>query len=39
MLKPYGEDNAWVMPIPAYEIEFDQGEMLDNPTRDDRNKE
>lgn len=39
VLKPYGEDNAWVMPIPAYEIEFDQGEMLDNPTRDDRNKE
>lgn len=24
-LKPYGQDNAWVLPIPDYEIIFDRG--------------
>ncbi len=39
ILKPYGEDNAWMLPIPDYEIEFDQGAMVDNPVREDRKKE
>ena len=29
-LQPYGEDNAWVLPIPDYEIIFDQGVMINN---------
>lgn len=36
VLNPYGADKAWVLPIPAYEIEFDRGNMIDNPTRDER---
>ena len=37
-LKPYGEDNAWVLPIPDYEIIFDQGAMVDNDKRVPREK-
>jgi len=32
-LKTFGEDPAWVLPIPSYEIIFDQGAMVDNAQR------
>lgn len=31
VLKPYGEDPAWVLPIPGYEIVYNQGNLVDNP--------
>lgn len=37
-LKPYGQDNAWVLPIPDYEIIFDRGTMVDNDKREPREK-
>ena len=37
-LKPYGQDNAWVLPIPDYEIIFDRGAMVDNDKREPREK-
>ena len=37
-LKPYGQDNAWVLPIPDYEIIFDRGTMVDNDKRESREK-
>ena len=37
-LKPYGQDNAWVLPIPDYEIIFDRGAMVDNDKRESREK-
>lgn len=36
VLKTYGEDAAWVMPIPTYEIDFNKGNMVDNERRPDR---
>ena len=36
LLKPYGEDAAWVMPIPDYEITYNKGEMKPNEERVDR---
>ena len=36
-LKPYGEDNAWVLPIPPEELVFNNGVLIDNPPREDRN--
>lgn len=36
VLKAYGEDAAWVMPIPTYEIDFNKGNMVDNEERPDR---
>lgn len=36
VLHPYGEDPAWVLPIPGYEIEFNQGAMINNPERTSR---
>ena len=33
VLKPYGEDPAWVMPIPADEIVYNKGNLIDNPKR------
>ena len=33
VLKPYGEDPAWVLPIPGYEIVYNQGNLVDNPQR------
>ena len=33
VLKPYGEDPAWVLPIPGYEIVYNQGVLVDNPER------
>ena len=35
-LKPYGEDPAWVLPIPGYEIVYNQGALVDNPRRGKR---
>lgn len=35
-LKPYGEDPAWVLPIPGYEIVYNQGKLVDNPERTKR---
>lgn len=35
-LKPYGEDPAWVLPIPSYEIVYNQGALVDNPQREKR---
>ena len=32
-LEPYGEDAAWVMPIPRFEIEFNKGALLPNEER------
>ena len=37
-LKPCGQDNAWVLPIPDYEIIFDRGTMVDNDKREPREK-
>ena len=31
-----GEDPAWVMPIPDYEIEYNKGELVQNEQRIDR---
>ena len=39
VLKPYGEDPAWVLPIPGYEIVYNQGNLVDNPQRVDRELE
>ncbi|WP_099292169.1 RagB/SusD family nutrient uptake outer membrane protein [Butyricimonas sp. Marseille-P3923] len=36
VLKPYGEDPAWVLPIPQEELVFNNGVMKDNPERIDR---
>ena len=36
VLNPYGEDAAWVLPIPNYEISFNQGNMVDNAARPER---
>ena len=36
VLKSYGEDPAWVLPIPAYEISYNKGNMVDNENREDR---
>ena len=38
VLKAFGEDDAWVLPIPDYEIVFDQGAMVDNAKRVPRKK-
>lgn len=38
-LQPYGEDNAWMLPIPDYEIIFDQGVMINNDKRVARAKD
>lgn len=35
-LKPYGEDPAWVLPIPNYEIVYNKGILVDNPQREKR---
>lgn len=35
-LDPYGEDHAWVLPIPEEEIVFNEGVMVDNPERKER---
>ena len=38
-LNPYGQDNAWVLPIPRYELIFNNEEsdiLIDNPTRTER---
>lgn len=35
-LKPYGEDPAWVLPIPNYEIVYNKGILIDNPERQKR---
>ena len=35
-LKPYGEDPAWVLPIPGYEIIYNHGALVDNPERQKR---
>lgn len=35
-LKPYGEDPAWVLPLPEREIIFNEGALVDNPQREDR---
>jgi ragB/susD domain protein len=39
VLKPYGEDPAWVLPIPGYEIVYNQGNLVDNPERESRKLE
>ena len=39
VLKPYGEDPAWVLPIPGYEIVYNQGNLVDNPQRVERELE
>ena len=39
VLKPYGEDTAWVLPIPGYEIVYNQGNLVDNPQRVERELE
>ena len=39
VLKPYGEDPAWVLPIPGYEIVYNQGNLVDNPQREERELE
>lgn len=39
VLKPYGEDPAWVLPIPGYEIVYNQGNLVDNPERVERELE
>ena len=36
ILDPYGEDHAWVLPIPEEEIVFNEGVMVDNPERKER---
>ena len=36
VLKPYGEDAAWLMPIPDYEITYNKGEMKQNDEREER---
>ena len=36
VLQPYGEDNAWVLPIPEEELVFNNGVMVDNPERIER---
>lgn len=36
VLKPYGEDPAWVLPLPGYEIVYNQGALVDNPERTKR---
>lgn len=33
VLEPYGEDGAWVLPIPFSEIEFNKGSLLPNEDR------
>ena len=38
VLKAFGEDDAWMLPIPDYEIVFDQGAMVDNAKRAPRKK-
>lgn len=38
-LKPYGEDPAWVLPIPGYEIVYNEGVLVDNPERIVREKD
>ena len=38
-LKPYGEDPAWVLPIPGYEIIYNEGVLIDNPERGVREKD
>ena len=41
ILKAYGEDNAWVLPIPRYELIFNNEEgnvLIDNPERAERVK-
>lgn len=38
-LKPYGSDAAWVLPFPKKELEFNEGELIDNPKRSERTKE
>ena len=37
-LKPYGEDNAWVLPLPDYEVIFNEGKLENNPSRINREK-
>ena len=39
VLKPYGEDPAWVLPIPGYEIVYNQDNLVDNPQRVERELE
>ena len=39
VLKPYGEDPAWVLLIPGYEIVYNQGNLVDNPQRVERELE
>lgn len=36
VLKSYFNDNAWVMPIPGYEITYNKGAMIDNDEREER---
>lgn len=38
-LKRYGEEKAYVMPIPGYEIVYNNGNLVDNPERDERSKQ
>lgn len=35
-LKPYGQDNAWVLPLPADDVVFNEGVLKDNPEREER---
>lgn len=39
VLQPYGEDPAWVLPIPGYEIIYNQGALVNNPERKSRKLE
>lgn len=36
VLKPYGQDAAWMLPIPQYEISYNQGAMKQNEERPER---
>ncbi|HJA15706.1 MAG TPA: RagB/SusD family nutrient uptake outer membrane protein [Candidatus Butyricimonas faecavium] len=35
VLKPYGEDQGWILPYPDVEIEYNEGQLI-NPNRPDR---
>ncbi|MCB6974425.1 MULTISPECIES: RagB/SusD family nutrient uptake outer membrane protein [Butyricimonas] len=39
ILDVYGKDPAWVLPIPGYEIVYNQGKLIDNPERKSRKLE
>lgn len=39
VLQPYGEDAAWVLPLPGYEIVYNRGVLVDNPERKSRELE